>query len=104
MKYYFSIGVEFHSFILGCPETKCQPILTLPLKWFSSYQSKKLFFVTFNGLKYVNQVLSNLMSIPNASSSLKYIFKNFSKQEDNFYFNYTIDGISLIKLSIKDFI
>ena len=104
MKYYFSIGVEFHSFILGCPETKCQPILPLPLKWFSSYQSKKLFFVTFNGLKYVNQVLSNLMNIPSASSSLKYIFKNFSKQEDNFYFNYTIDGISLIKLSIKDFI
>ena len=104
MKYYFSIGVEFHSFILGCPETKCQPILTLPLKWFSNYQTKKLFFVTFNGLKYVNQVLSNLMNIPSASSSLKYIFKNFSKQEDNFYFNYTIDGIPLIKLSIKDFI
>ena len=44
------------------------------------------------------------MNIPSASSSLKYIFKNFSKQEDNFYFNYTIDGIPLIKLSIKDFI
>lgn len=77
MKYYFSIGVEFHSFILGCPETKCQPILTLPLKRFSSYQSKKLFFVTFNGLKYVNQVLNNLklMNIPSASSSLKYMLK-----------------------------
>lgn len=104
MKYYFSIGVEFHPFILGCPETKCQPILILPLKWFSNYQSKKLFFVTFNGLKYVNQVLNNLINIPSASSSLKYIFKNFSKQEDHFYFNYTIDRIPLIKLSIKDFI
>ena len=43
------------------------------------------------------------MNIPSASFSLKYMLKKFSKQEDNFYFNYTIDGIPLMKLSI-DFI
>lgn len=67
---------------------------------------KKLFLVSFNWLKYVNQVLNNLklMNIPSASCSLKHILKKIMKQGDNLYFNYTAEGIPLIELAIKDFI
>ena len=77
--------------------TSSKMVLKLPVK--------KLFFVSFNWLKVVHQVLNNLklMTIPSASCSLKHILKKFIKQEDNLYFNYTAEGIPLIELSIKDF-
>lgn len=49
--------------------------------------------------KYVNHISNNLKLIDStsASSSLKHIFKEINKQQDNLEFNYTTEGIPLIE-------